>query len=168
MLATTAGHALFLFLIAGLIALLLDPLVLRARAVAGSARPRGRARVLDVRGGVGRHPRRARHRRRRPDEVGGDRFNDYFTVVHGQSSQTAADRDVVRLQLWLNTHHLRSVKIEKSGHRFVQRIQRRDVGRYTHRLVTFVEGAAISIGEGLFEAVLMVVSRSTCCSAYRG
>ena len=52
---------------------------------------------------------------------------------------------------------MRSVKIEQSGHRLVKRIRQRDVGRYTHRLVNFVEGAAISIGRGLFDAVLVLV-----------
>ena len=50
-----------------------------------------------------------------------------------------------------------SIKIEKSGHRLVQRIRQRDVGRYTHRIVNFVEGAAISIGRALFDSVLVLV-----------
>ena len=37
------------------------------------------------------------------------------------------------------------------------RIQKRDVGRYTHRIVNFVEGAAISIGRALFDFVLVLV-----------
>jgi len=47
--------------------------------------------------------------------------------------------------------------VEKSGHRIVKRIRQRDVGRYTHRIVDFVEGAAISIGRGLFDAVIILV-----------
>jgi predicted PurR-regulated permease PerM len=86
-----------------------------------------------------------------------ERFNDYFTVTHGQTHQTSADHDVDRLQLWLNTHHLRSIKIEKSGHRLVKRIHQRDVGRYTNRIVNFLEGAAISIGKALFDGVLVLV-----------
>src|SRR5207248_9725253 len=86
-----------------------------------------------------------------------NRFNDYFTAPHGRSHQTSADRDVDRLQRWLNTHHLRSIKVQKSGHRFVKRIRDRDVGKYTHRLVNFVEGAAISIGRALFDGILIVV-----------
>ena len=39
----------------------------------------------------------------------------------------------------------------------MRQIQRRDVGKYTHRIVTFVEGAAISIGKTLFSAVLLLV-----------
>src|SRR5262249_43139983 len=83
-----------------------------------------------------------------------NRFNDYFTVKHGQSQ---ADADVNRLQHWLDTHHLRSIKIEQSGHRLRQPIQETDVGRYTHKIVNFVEGAAISIGRALFDFVLIIV-----------
>jgi predicted PurR-regulated permease PerM len=86
-----------------------------------------------------------------------NRFNDYFTHPHAGSGQTSAYLDVNRLQHWLNTHHLRSVKIEQRGHRLVNQIQQRDVGKYTHKIVTFVEGAAISIGKTLFSAVLLLV-----------
>ena len=106
---------------------------------------------------VDRHRRRARHRRRLPDEDGRRPVQRLFHRSHGRTSQVAADRDVDRLQRWLNTHHLRSIKIEKSGHRLVKRIRERDVGRYTHRIVNFVEGAAISIGKALFDGVLIFV-----------
>ncbi len=86
-----------------------------------------------------------------------NRFNDYFTNPQGASGQTSAYRDVNRLQAWLDSHHLKSLKIEKSGHGLVHDIQKRDVGKYTHRIVTFVEGAAVSIGKTLFELVLLIV-----------
>ncbi len=86
-----------------------------------------------------------------------NRFNDYFTHPHGASGQTSADRDVDRLQHWLNTHHLQSIKVRKRGHRLVTQIRQRDIGKYTHKIVTFVEGAAISIGKTLFSAVLLIV-----------
>jgi predicted PurR-regulated permease PerM len=84
-----------------------------------------------------------------------NRFNDYFTVKHGQ---TDADRDIHRLQLWLDTHHLKSVKVEEKGHRIVKRIRQRDVGKYTSRIVNFVEGAAVSVGRALFDFVLILVA----------
>ena len=52
LLASTLGHALFLFLTASVIAFLLNPLVRAAREGPRPARPRGRDRVPDVRGGV--------------------------------------------------------------------------------------------------------------------
>ena len=156
-LARAAGHAVFLFLVASLVALLLDPLV---RALGVFRIRRGIAVglvyisfagaliviVVALATVVVSQTRTA-----------ANRFNDYFTAQHGQTHQTSADRDVDRLQHWLNTHHLRSIKIEKSGHRLVERIRDRDVGKYTHRLVNFVEGAAISIGRALFDAVLILV-----------
>jgi len=156
-LARAAGHAVFLFLVASLVALLLDPIV---RALGVFRIRRGVAVglvyisfagaliviVVALATVVVSQTRTA-----------ANRFNDYFTAKHGRTHQTSADRDVDRLQHWLNSHHLRSIKIEKSGHRLVKRIRDRDVGKYTHRLVNFVEGAAISIGRALFDAVLIVV-----------
>jgi predicted PurR-regulated permease PerM len=86
-----------------------------------------------------------------------DRFNEYFTHRHAPTGQTAADRDVDRLQHWLNTHRLKSIKVQKRGHKLVRQIRERDVGKYTKRIVSFVEGAAISIGKTLFSVVLVVV-----------
>ncbi len=151
------GHTLFLFLIALLIALLLDPIVLtlgafklrRGFAVALVYLTFLTALIVIVLAlgtvVVGQ------------TKTAAERFNSYFTVPHGRIHLTSADRDVNRLQAWLDHHHLRSIKIEKSGHRLVERIRQRDVGRYTHRIVNFVEGAAISIGKALFDAVLVIV-----------
>jgi predicted PurR-regulated permease PerM len=156
-LATAAGHVVFLFLVAALVALLLDPVV---RALQRVRLPRGLAValvylsflaalglvILAVATAVVGQTRTA-----------ANRFNDYFTNRHVAAGQTAADRDVHRLQIWLNTHHLKSVQIEAKGHRLVRQIRRRDVGKYTHKIVKFVEGAAISIGKTLFAAVLLLV-----------
>ena len=155
-LATTA-HVVVLFIVAALIALVFDPIV-RAFGRVGVRRGFAVALVyLAVAAAlvvgivalttavVGQTKSAA------------NRFNAYFTVKHGRSGQTSAYRDVNRLQQWLDTHHLSSLKIEASGHRLVLKIERRDVGKYTSRVVRFVEGTAISIGKGLFDAVLIVV-----------
>jgi predicted PurR-regulated permease PerM len=149
-----AGHTFFLFLLAALIALLLDPIVLTLGAFKVR---RGlsvalvyltfAALVVVIVVAVGTIVVNQ-------TKTAANRFNDYFTVKHGQ---TAADRDVDRLQHWLDSHHLQSIKIQQSGHRLVKRIRQRDVGRYTHRIVNFVEGAAISIGRALFDFVLIIV-----------
>ncbi len=157
LLASSAAHVVVLFIVAALIALLLDPLVRTAGRV-GVRRGFAVALVYLTFAAalvvaivalatvvVGQTKSAA------------TRFNDYFTVPRGQTHQTSAYRDVDRLQRWLDTHHLRSIKIEKPGHRLVRKIQQRDVGKYTSRVVHFVEGAAISIGKGIFDAVLIVV-----------
>jgi predicted PurR-regulated permease PerM len=155
--ASAAAHVVFLFLVAALIALLLDPVV---RALQRVHLPRGLAVALvylafavalglvifGIASAVVSQTKTA-----------ANRFNDYFTHAHAPSGQTAAYEDVNRLQQWLNAHHLRSIKIERQGHRIVNQIRRRDVGKYTHRIVTFVEGAAISIGKTLFSAVILLV-----------
>jgi predicted PurR-regulated permease PerM len=156
-LVTAAAHVVVLFIVAALIALLLDPLVRtlgrfgvrRGLAVALVYLTFASALVVVIIAlttvVVGQTKSAA------------NKFNAYFTVKHGQTHQTSAYRDVDRLQEWLDAHHLRSVKVEASGHRLVRKVQRRDVGKYTHRVVDFVEGAAISIGKGLFDSVLIVV-----------
>jgi predicted PurR-regulated permease PerM len=152
-----ASHVVFLFIVAGLIALLLNPLV---RALQAIRLPRGLSVavvflafaaalaliIVAVATAVAGETKTA-----------ADRFNEYFTHRHAPTGQTAADRDVDRLQRWLNTHHLKSVQIQKRGHKLVRQIRNRDVGKYTKRIVSFVEGAAISIGKTLFGVVLVVV-----------
>jgi len=156
-LVQATAHVFFLFLVASLVALLLDPIV---RGLQRARLPRGLAVALVyltflaalvlvivalAAVVVGQ------------TKTAATRFNDYFTHRHAPAGQTSADRDVDRLQVWLNTHHLRSIKIQKSGHNLVRRIRERDVGKYTTRIVNFVEGAAISIGKTLFSVVLLVV-----------
>jgi predicted PurR-regulated permease PerM len=156
-LATTAGHAVVLFTVASLIALLLDPLV---RVLDSIKIRRGISvaivylsfaavlllGIVAIATAVAGQTKTA-----------ADRFNDYFTVRDGQTLETAADRDVDRLQHWLDTHRLESIDIQERGHRLVERIRERDVGKYTGEVVSFVEGAAISIGKGIFSAVLILV-----------
>ena len=156
-LLTAASHVVFLFLVAALVALLLDPLV---RALQKARLPRGLSValvfltfasmlalvILAIATAVVGETKTA-----------ANRFNDYFTNRLPSTGQTAADRDVDRLQLWLNEHHLKSIDIKQRGHRIVRQIQQRDVGKNTKRIVSIVEGAAISIGKTLFSLVLLVV-----------
>jgi len=155
-------HVVFLFLVATLIALLLDPLV-KAIGTVGIGRFRIRRGaavalvylafaaalivsiwalatvVVDQ------------------TKTAANRFDTYFTAPHGQTGQTDADRDVDRLQHWLDTHGLSSIDIQQRGHRWVRQIRDKDVGKYTDKVVNFVEGAAISIGKLLFAAIVVIV-----------
>ncbi|MGZ4292254.1 MAG: AI-2E family transporter [Gaiellaceae bacterium] len=156
-LATAVIHVVFLFVVAALVALLLDPLT---RGLQRAHLPRGLSVafvylaflamlaliIFAVATAVVSETKTA-----------ANRFNDYFTHPHAKSGRTSAYQDVDRFQHWLDTHHLKSVQIQKRGHRLVRQIQQRDVGKYTHKIVTFVEGAAISIGKTLFSAVLLLV-----------
>jgi predicted PurR-regulated permease PerM len=156
-------HVVFLFLVASLLALLLDPIV---KAIGSIRIGRFRIRrgvsvavvylsfaaalivsiwalatvVVDQ------------------TKTAANRFDTYFTEPHGRTGRTDADRDVDRLQRWLNTHGLGSIKIQERGHRWVKQIRDKDVGKYTDRVVNFVEGAAISIGKLLFSAIVVLVA----------
>jgi predicted PurR-regulated permease PerM len=155
-------HIVFLFLVASLIALLLDPLVKAIGSVGiGRFRIRRGAAValvylafaaalivsiwalatvvVDQ------------------TKTAANRFDTYFTEPHGQTDQTDADRDVDRLQHWLDTHGLSSIDIQQRGHRWVRQIRDKDVGKYTDKVVDFVEGAAISIGKLIFAAIVVIV-----------
>ena len=154
-LASTVRHVVFLFLVAALIALLLNPLV---RALQKVWIPRGigvalvyliftllvltaTAAVATV---VVNQTKTASHR-----------IDDYFTKKHGR--QTSADRDIDRLQSWLDHHGLKRIHLRKIGHEWVNNIKGKDLQKYTTRVINFVEGAAIGTIRLLFSLILIVV-----------
>ncbi len=156
-LAGTARHVVFLFLIAALIAFLLNPIV---RALTRVWIPRGfgvalvylsflailLAAVVALGSVVVDQTKSS-----------ANRVNNYFTVVHGHPPRTHADRDVDRFQRWLDTHRLGGIAIQKQGHNLVKQIRKKDVTRYTGDVINFVEGAAIGTLKFLFAFVLVLV-----------
>ena len=155
--ATAVGHVVFLFLVAALIALLLDPLV---RALGRLRIPRGfsiavvyltfAAAVVVAAIAIGAvvidQSREA-----------ADRISDYLTIERGQSSQTDAERDVDQLQAWLDDHGLERIEVREQGQDFVDSLRQADPQEYTSRVIDFLEGAALSIFELLFSLVLILV-----------
>ncbi|MGB2952310.1 MAG: AI-2E family transporter [Gaiellaceae bacterium] len=155
--AATVGHVVFLFLVAGLIAVLLNPLV---RALTKVRFPRGlgvatvylcfaaivAAAAIALGAVVVHQTRSAAHR-----------VENYFTVEHGQARQTHAARDVDRLQFWLDHHGLKRIKIRKQGHDLVSKISANDVQKYSSKAINFIEGAAIGTVKLLFSLVLILV-----------
>ena len=156
-LASTVAHVVFLFLVAALIALLLDPLV---RALMRMRIPRGFSvavvflsfaaalvvGMIAIGVVVVDQSRDA-----------ADRIDDYLTVEHGQSQQTNAERDVDRLQGWLDDHGLERIEVREQGQDFVDSLREADPQEYTTRVIEFLEGAALSIFELLFSLVLIIV-----------
>jgi predicted PurR-regulated permease PerM len=157
---TVAGvvrHAVFLFLVALLIALLLNPVV---RGLGRVWIPRGLAvaivylafaaalalAVLALATVVVQQTRDASHR-----------VDNYFTVVSGQTRVTGADHDLARLQHWLNAHHLKQIHVERSGHKFLNSIGTKDVEKYTTKALNWAEGAGLAVVTLLFSALLVVV-----------
>jgi predicted PurR-regulated permease PerM len=155
--AGAVRHVVFLFLVAALIAFLLNPLVRGLRSV---RIPRGfgvalvyltfAAIIITAVAALGTVVVNQ-------TKSSANRVNDYFTVEHGRVHETHADRDVDRFQVWLNDHRLGSIKIRKQGHDLVDRIRRKDVSKYTGKVINFVEGAAIGTIKFLFSLVLVIV-----------
>jgi predicted PurR-regulated permease PerM len=155
--AGAVRHVVFLFLVALLIALLLNPVV---RVVQRARIPRGFSvavvylvfalALIAAIGAIGTVVVNE-------TRTAANRVDSYLTDVDGRTGQVAADRDVDRLQRWLDTHRLGGIDVEDRGHRLVRQIREGDVGRYTDRVVDFVEGAAISIGKLLFSVVVVIV-----------
>ena len=150
-------HAVFLFLVAALIALLLNPLV---RSLERLRIPRGFsiaifylsfaaalvAVVVAVSVIVIDRTQSA-----------GNRIDNYLTTESGRPQQTGFERDVDRLQVWLDTHHLERVDVKKQGTDFAQSIKGKDVEKYTTDVIDFLRGAAISIFQLIFALVLILV-----------
>jgi predicted PurR-regulated permease PerM len=157
---TVAGavrHVLFLFLVALLIALLLNPLV---RGLGRAWIPRGPAvalvylafaavvalAILGLATVVVQQTRSAAHR-----------VDNYFTVDSGHPRRTGAEQDLVRFQRWLDHHHLSSVHVEREGQKFLNQVGTKDVQKYTSKALHWAEGAGLTVVTLLFDAILVVV-----------
>jgi predicted PurR-regulated permease PerM len=156
--AGAVRHVVFLFLVALLIALLLSPIV---RAVQRVRLPRGFAVALVYLGfavaliaAIGALGTVVVNE----TKTAANRVDSYFTDANGRTGQVDADRDVDKLQRWLDTHRLGGIDIQERGHRLVRDIRKHDVGKYTNKVVDFLEGAAISIGKLLFSAIVILVA----------
>ncbi|MDX6486170.1 MAG: hypothetical protein QOF43_1323 [Gaiellaceae bacterium] len=155
--AGAVRHAVFIFLVALLIALLLNPLV---RALGRVWIPRGIAvaivylsfaavvalAILALATVVVQQTRNASHR-----------VDSYFTVESGRLHETGATKDLVRFQGWLDTHHLKRIKVEKQGQKFLTSIGTNDVEKYTTKALNWAEGAGLAVVSLLFSVVLVVV-----------
>jgi predicted PurR-regulated permease PerM len=155
--AGAVRHAVFIFLVALLIALLLNPLV---RALGRVWIPRGvgvaivylsfaavlALAILALATVVVQQTRHA-----------SERIDNYFTVESGQAHETGATRDLVRLQTWLDAHHLKRIQVEKQGQKFLDSIGTKDVEKYTSKALNWAEGAGLAVVGLLFSVLLVVV-----------
>jgi predicted PurR-regulated permease PerM len=157
---TVAGairHVVFIFLVAALVALLLNPIV---RVVGRRWIPRGFAVAivyLSFAGAIIVVIAAIATAVISQTRSAANRVDDYLTVSTGQPPRTGAERDVDRFQLWLNDHHLKRVKVRKQLNDFVDNVKAKDVEKYTTRVIDFVEGAAIGTVKLLFSLVLVIV-----------
>jgi predicted PurR-regulated permease PerM len=157
---TVAGavrHVLFLFLVALLIALLLNPLV---RGLGRAWIPRGPAvalvylafaaavalAVLALATVVVQETRSAAHR-----------VDNYFTVESGHPKRTGAEQDLARFQHFLDRHHLSSVHVQRRGEKFLNQVGTKDVQKYTSKALRWAEGAGVAVVTLLFDGFLVIV-----------
>jgi predicted PurR-regulated permease PerM len=155
--AGAVRHVVFIFLVALLIALLLNPLV---RALGRVRVPRGLAvaivylsfaaavalAILALATVVVQQTRHA-----------SNRVDAYFTVESGRPPQTGATRDLFRFQTWLDSHHLKRIKVEGQGQKFLDSIGTKDVEKYTTKALNWAEGAGLAVVTLLFTVLLVVV-----------
>lgn len=154
--AGAVRHVVFIFLVAGLIALLLNPLV---RGLGRMWIPRGLAvaivyltfAAVVALSGIALATVVVNQTR-----SAADRVDTYFTEERGQPPETDVERDVDRLQDWLDGHGL-NIEIREQTREFLDNVGTEDVRKYTERAITWAEGAGLALFELLFTIVLVIV-----------
>jgi predicted PurR-regulated permease PerM len=157
LLASAVSHVVLLFLVAAIVAILLEPLV---RVLQRLHVPRGLSIaivylsfaaaivVVVVALGVVVVDR---------TEAAANRIDAYLTEDIGQTGETGAERDVDRLQGWLDDNGLERIQVREEGQRLLDRVREADPETYTSEVIAFLEVAAFSIIELLFSLVLIIV-----------
>jgi predicted PurR-regulated permease PerM len=155
--AKAVGHVVFLFLVAAIIALLLNPFV---RALGRAKIPRGLAvavvyLVFAAAVGVALVALATVVVDR--TRSASNRVDIYFTSEVGRPPQTHAERDLNRVQHWLDTHGLKRIQIEKQGKTFLHNIGTKDVTKYTSKAISWAEAAGLAAFELVFGGILVIV-----------
>ena len=141
-LARAVGHVVFLFLVAAIIALLLNPFV---RALGRAKIPRGLAVAVVYLGfaaavGVALVALATVVVDR--TRSASNRVDIYFTKEVGRPPLTHAERDLNRVQHWLDTNGLKRVQIETQGKKFLHNIGTKDVTKYTSKAINWAGRAS--------------------------
>jgi predicted PurR-regulated permease PerM len=154
--AGAVKHALFVFLISGIIAMLLNPLVATLTSL---HLPRGLAVLVvylslltAIVGAVGLAGVAA------VNQVvsASNTVSQEFQKKPGEK-ESSAERRVDRFQKWLNARGLSRVHVKDIGNRLVQNIQKQGVGDYAKRAVDIGQQVASQVVQGLIELLLIVV-----------
>lgn len=157
LLASRVGHVLFLFLTASVIAFMLNPLV---RDVTRLKVPRALsvmivyaifaatvAALLIAIGVVAFDQARN----------AGERIDDYVTTEEAGTGQTAAEKDIDGLQVWLDDHGFESIQVREQITEWIDSLGAGDVSGYVQDGIEFAQGAALSAVLLLFSLILIVV-----------
>ena len=154
--AGLVGHAIFVFLISAIIAMLLNPLV---STLTSLHFPRGLAVAVvylslaaAIVGAVGLAGVAA------VNQVvsASDTVSQEFEKQPGER-ESSAERRVDRFQRWLDARGLGRVHVKDIGNRLVQNIQKQGVGDYAKRAVDIGQQVASEVVQGLIELLLILV-----------
>ena len=156
-LASTLGHAIFLFLTASVIAFLLNPLVRnlkrgrirRGLAVAVVYCAFAAALVIGLIAVVTVVVEQARS--------AADRVDTYLTEESGRSGLTGAELDVDRFQGWLDENGLGRIEVREQLTDWLETLSGEEISSYTQDLISFAQGAAFGVIQVLFSLILIVV-----------
>ena len=157
LLASRVGHVLFLFLTASVIAFMLNPLV---RDLTRLKVPRAlsvmvvyaifAATVVALLIAIGAVAfDQARN--------AGERIDEYVTTEEAATGQTAAEKDIDGLQVWLDDHGLESIQVREQITEWIDSLGAGDVSGYVQDGIEFAQGAALSAVLLLFSLILIVV-----------
>jgi predicted PurR-regulated permease PerM len=155
-LISAVDHAIFIFVVAALIAILLNPIV---RAFTRFRMPRSLAVFLVyglfavalgslaiVAGTVVADQVRS----------GSDTVQNEFNTPRG-GGETPAEVKLDHLQTWLNDHGLEQVHVRDIGNQAIDQIESIDIKQYSGKAVDVAQGVAIGVFESLFNVVLVLV-----------
>jgi predicted PurR-regulated permease PerM len=154
--AEAVRHAIFVFLVSGIIAMLLNPLV---SALTSLRLPRGFAVLVvylslaaGIVGAVGLAGVAA------VNQVASatDTISKEFEKQPGQK-ESSAERRVDRFQKWLDARGLGRVHVKDIGNRLVENIRKKGVGDYAKRAVDIGQQIASQVVQGLIELLLVIV-----------
>jgi predicted PurR-regulated permease PerM len=154
--AGAVRHALIIFLVSGIIAMLLNPLV---STITSLRVPRGAAVFLvylslaaATIGAVGLAGVAAVNQ----VTSASARITKEFEKQPGQK-KSSAERRVDRFQAWLDARGLSRVHVKDIGNRLVQNIQKQGVDGYAKRAVDIGQQVASQVVQGVIELLLILV-----------
>jgi predicted PurR-regulated permease PerM len=155
-LVSAVSHAVFIFVVAALIAILLNPIV---RAFAALRLPRPVAVLVVyalfatafIGAGVIAGTVVASQVQAATSVV-----QDEFTKQPGET-ETPAQKRLDRLQGWLDDHHLHQIDVSNLSDKVQQKIDSLDVQSVSGRAVDIAQGVLLGVVESLFNVVLVIV-----------
>ena len=153
---SAVSHAMFIFVVAALIAILLNPIV---RSFTALRIPRALSVLLVyllfaltfIAAGVLAGTVIATQAQSASTVVQRE-----FSTAPGQT-ETPAQQKLDRLQRWLDRHHLHQLDVRNLGDKVQQKIDSLDVQSVSGRAVSIAQGILVGVVESLFNVVLVIV-----------